>query len=259
MQRHPSLPLILPGRNWHPRIDEMQVVIEYPTKGKLRARPVVKRSNARCTGKYPGLRAGRMVQYESKHERNAMKLLDTCPSVHTYREQPCAIHYGWPDDMRTHFPDLLVFTAHHGKEFWEIKEAAEAVEPEVAYRSALMTHLLPRHGFGYRLVIAESLMEGARLANAHLLLKLGRKPVTPLQRERLRQLFQQYESLPWAALVLDEHGRDMRPQICRLILEGVLAFDIDQPLTDATHIRWVFDQLNEGEKSWHSLVSYKVH
>lgn len=259
MQQHSPLPMLLPGKDWQPLANEMQISIEFPTKGKLRARRVISRSNHRCTGKYPGLKAGRMMHYESFHERNAMKLLDACPVVNRFHEQPCIIRYGRPGRMQLHYPDLLVFINHHGKEFWEIKEAAEAADPEVASRSKLLSHLLPRHGYQYRLVTAESLKLGPRLSNAHLLLKLGRKRVTPIQRERIRQLFQQYESLPWAALVLDEHGHDLRPQICRLILEGVLTFDIDHPLTDATHIRWVFDQHTEGEKSWHSLVSYKVH
>lgn len=256
-QGHP--PLELPGRRSPFLPGEERVSIEFPDKGKLRSRRVVSRSNQRCTGKYPGFKAGRMMHYESPHEQNAMRLLDACPGVTSFREQPCIIRYGSPGNMHLHYPDLQVFTVNCGTEFWEIKESCDAAQAAVASRTELLSRLLPLHGYQYRLVTAESIKVGPRLSNAHLLLKLGRKPVTPLRRERIRQLFRQFESLPWAALALDEQGQDLRSQICRLILEGVLTFNFYQPLTDATHIRWVLDQRTQGEESWHSLVSYKVH
>jgi hypothetical protein len=258
MQQYRPQPMPLPGKNWQPSIVGMRLNIVFPSSGKLRARRVVSRSNARGTGKYPAIKTGRMMQYESLNERNAMQLLDACPAVASFYEQPCTIGYGRSDDMRMHYPDLLVLTNHHGKEFWEIKEAHEAYKPEVIYRTSVLSRLLPRYGYRYRLVIAESLKAGPQLENAKLLMKLGRNPVSPLQRERIRKLFQQFESLPWMALIQDEDGLDLRPQICRLILEGALTFDGTKPLTDTTHIRWVFNQKMEGEQSWHSLDSFKA-
>lgn len=248
----------MPGSDWPPLIKGMQILIEFPSQGKLRSRRVVSRSNARATGKYPGFKTGRMLQYESQHELHAMQLLDACPHVIGFREQPCVIRYGQSGRMRLHYPDLMVVTADRSREFWEIKTAHDAMRPEVKERTNLLSSLLPSRGFGYRLMRAEDLGLASRLANARLLVKLGRKMVTPLQRERIRRLFRGF-TLPWAALVLDENGRDMRPQICRLILEGVLAFDITYPLTDATPIRWVFDKRMEGGQSWDSLVSFKAH
>lgn len=217
-----------------------QLIIEFPGKGRLRARKVVKRSNARSTGKYPSIKAMRMLQFESKHEMHAMQLLDAYPDVSSFTEQPCVIHYGQGGKLRRHYPDFLVETISHGKEFWEVKPRREAQSPEVIGRTEQLTRLLAPRGYGYRLVCAEDIVKEPRFSNVKMIIGLGRAVVVSDQlRELLRRVFRDCGVVTWGVFDRSIRGVDYRPYVCRLILDGVLAFDMHQALTGDTRIYWV--------------------
>lgn len=224
--------------------------------GKL-ARKVIKRSNARCTGKYPSWKMGGMVHCESENERNCMLLLDLCPDALSYRSQPCMINYILDDRQCLHFPDILV-TTRTGQAFLEVKTRKEANRPDTVLRTSLLSRQLPDLGYSYHLVLAEDLANPVRLANAEIIKSLGYHPITPLEREGLRTLFQQYESLPWGALQHDPDNRYLKRQVCRLVLEGDLHIDINQPLADETPVRWVYQPNLNGGASWESLICKKA-
>ena len=105
------------------------ISIELPKEGKLRSRSVVSRSRARPTGKYPSVKMGRMIQWESANELNACRLLDVNPNVISYFEQPLVIRYTQDDIPHLHYPDILVQWLDH-QELWEIKTARDALKPE---------------------------------------------------------------------------------------------------------------------------------
>ncbi len=100
------------------------LAIRFAPPGKL-ARPVVKRSNARMTSKYPSWKMQRMLQCESKNERNGMLLLDVCPGVKSFWPQPCIINYLLDDQQCLHYPDVLVNTGSR-KCLVEIKTRIDA-------------------------------------------------------------------------------------------------------------------------------------
>src|SRR5437868_5577153 len=79
-----------------------------PEDGKIRSRTVVSRSRARGTGMFPSWKMGRMVHWESPNELNALRLLDSDASVHSFQEQPLLIHYQMDGEACLHYPDLLV-------------------------------------------------------------------------------------------------------------------------------------------------------
>lgn len=203
-----------------------------------RMRKVVSRSNARVTGKWPSRKAGRMVQYDSVHERNAFKLLETSPEVRSYKEQPCMIDYEMNGEKHYHIPDILVDFGTR-LELWEVKTAAQSKDPEVMQRTALMSRELPKFGYDYRVIIGEDLARKPRLANISYLLRHGRRPATLLQRERLYQVFR--AAVGKLSLGMFQKGgqaADLRSTMCHLILIGILSIDIDQAWNAATIISW---------------------
>jgi len=211
--------------------------IDFADAETIRARKVVTRSRARPTGKFPSWKVGRMVQWESSHELNAYRLLDTNPAVRTYREQPCEIRYVLNGEERRHFPDALV-EFEGTREIWEVKTKQDASDPEVVDRTTLLEHALPNHGYQYKVVIAEDLQRQPRLANALLVLRFGRAQMPDADRERLRRIFMRTSSFTWGAVLDEASGRLGRNHICRLLLEGVLTFDIEKPLTRETIVCW---------------------
>ncbi len=102
-----------------------KIEIIFPKDGKIRSRKVVKRSNARNTGKYPSWKMKRMMQWESVHEGNAMRILDATPSVTSFTEQPCEITYTLNGIQHRHYPDFMVIEGNC-RELWEVKTEADA-------------------------------------------------------------------------------------------------------------------------------------
>ena len=89
------------------------------------------------------------------------------------------------------------------------------------------------------MMIAEDLAKEPRLSNSLFLLKFGRNPVSPLAQEQLRQMLEVTGSIQWNSILNGYLGTEGRKLICRLVLEGVLTFDIEQPLSGTTCFSWV--------------------
>lgn len=212
--------------------------VKTPPQNKLRSRKVVSRSKCRGTGKFPSPKVGRMVQWESPVELDAIKVIEADPRYLSYAEQPVVIRYRMDGCIRLHYPDIEV-RWRGGKELQEIKTDLEAQDAEVQRRSALMARDLPMFGYGYRLVRRSELHAGPQLGNAALLLKYGLDEVPEPQRELLRRLFATRSSLTWGDLVAGVHGARSLRQVSRLILEGRVEFDRTQPIHRGTALRWV--------------------
>lgn len=212
------------------------LALNWPAEGCL-ARPVVTRSRARMTGKFPSSKMRRMVQWESRNERNSMVLLEACPWVLTYREQPLEVRFRLDGEDHVHFPDTLVEFAE-GRELWEVKPRKEAADPFVIARTQLMSSQLPKWNLTYRLVIAEDLARQPRLSLARDLLRFGRTDVDLITREQVRTLFEHVEFVTWRH-ALDGHlGRLGRAALCRLTLEGRLICNSRVGLVPDTTFRW---------------------
>ena len=201
--------------------------------GQIRSRRVVTRSRSCPTGKYPSWKMGRMVQWESRNELHAFRLLDCDPEVTTFHEQPCEIVYRQNGVERRHYPDVYVETTG-SKELWEIKPSSKASQDVIAARSTLLRDGLKPYGFIYRVVLDCDLAKQPRLQNVDILLRFGRRPLTELEGERIRQDLQRLGSLRWSDVCRGVCGTKGREIVCRLVLEGVLAFDVDRPFSPDT-------------------------
>ena len=214
------------------------ISIEFPKNEKVRSRTVVSRSRARPTGKFPSWKMGRMIQWESCHELNAYRLLDVNPYVVNYFEQPLLIRYIQDGIPHFHYPDTLV-QFKDSFELWEIKTAKDAAKPEYIQRTQFLRGTLPNLGYRYRLIIAEDLAREPRLSNCLILLKFGRNPVSLLAEEQLRQILLVTGNISWDSILQGAMGPEGRKIICRLVLKGVLTFDIEKPLLSENHFFWI--------------------
>jgi len=221
------------------------VSIQFP-EFDLRARKVISRSNAKATGKWPSWKTGRSMHYESGNERIVFKLLDACPEVISYSEQPCVIHYLMNGEIHRHFPDILVNFFGH-QELWEVKTAEESKAPEIVQRTELMTRCLHTFGYQYQLINVENLRNTPQLKSLDLVLNHGRQCVALIELEQIRQLFLRNNSLPWSYFQFGAPGGAYKKQICRLILEGLLELDKSDVLEVYTELRY---NHGKGGKPW---------
>jgi hypothetical protein len=204
--------------------------IEFPEPGLLRSRKVIRRSNARPTGKYPSWKMDRMIHWESENELRAFRLLDCEPDVTSFKEQPCEVEYVLDGQIRRHYPDILV-EANGRKELWEVKPESKALDPEVATRTSLMVHGLPKYGYTYRVVLAKNLALQPRQNNAFFLLGFGRRTATDCEWESIRRTFNDRGSLLWSDACSGAYGPRGRETLCSLVLRGVLTFDTSLPIS----------------------------
>ena len=215
------------------KLSEADLEIILPESNKIRSRTVVSRSRARATGKYPSWKIGRMIQWESHNELNAFRLLDASSAAIAYQEQPLMLRYVLNGESQIHYPDALVEFVD-GRELWEIKRKSDAIKPAFADRTRFLEAALPQYGYTYRMVIAEDLAKEPRLSNVIKLLKYGREPVNDLAREHVRQILLTAPSVCWASASNGDLGPCGREVLSRLVLEGVLSCDVEQPLGATT-------------------------
>lgn len=216
------------------QLPPLQII--FPKNGAIRSRKVVTRSRARATGKFPSLKMKRMLQWESINELHAFRLLEANPIVKSFREQPCEIRYMLDDEERRHYPDILVETSTE-KELWEVKPAANAAQPKTVRRTELLTLALSDYGYRYRVILGEDLARRPRMTNIMILLRFGRRAVPDLIKEQVRQLSQRAGNLTWGAVIGGAIAPIDRSHICRMILDGDLFVDIEQPLSHSTVLR----------------------
>jgi hypothetical protein len=176
----------------------------------------------------------RMLHWESIHELNAFRLLDCNPDVTHFNEQPCQVVYVIDGVERVHYPDILVTTVER-EELWEVKLQSKALEPEVLERTALLSRALPRWGYVYRMMFAEELARQPRLNNANLLLRFGAREVGDGESEEIRRVVQQRGRLIWSKACRGDYGSKGCEILCGLVLRGILAIDMNSPVTPNTH------------------------
>jgi hypothetical protein len=203
--------------------------VVFSSAEQVRSRRVVTRSRFRPTGKYPSWKMERMLQWESMNELHAFRLLDCDPRVTAFSEQPCEIVYVDGAETRRHYPDIYVET-NSSQELWEVKAECEASLSEVLTRTQLLTRGLQQYGFTYRIVLDHELAKQPRLDNAKTMLRYGRRTASDNEREYVRLVLKRKGHLIWSEVCEGALGTHSREIVCRLVLEGVLSFDLDSPL-----------------------------
>lgn len=130
----------------------------------------------RWIGKFPSLKLGRMVGYQSLIERDFIYLLDFSPTVTEYCEQPFPIYYKEENKRRQYTPDFA-FT-HQGRLYLVECKHHDYMQPE---KNLLKWEAAERwsqvHGVIFGVVTEEMIRLGYTLENVKLLTDYARYPV----------------------------------------------------------------------------------
>lgn len=164
----------------------LQIVV--PEPGKLRMRKLIGRSRRVATGKYPSWKMGRLMHWESFQEAKVFRLLDACPGIRKFTEQPVLIRYLDGDTWREHVPDVAFCTYHDALAVLEVKSSLDRHREEALERAEILRPKLAELGVFYGVVLQEQLDEGLALANARLLLKRGSVDAEDSDRDQLQQM-----------------------------------------------------------------------
>ena len=149
------------------------IQFERPGVGQVRMRRLVHRGAPRPVSKLHSLKLDRRIECESKLEVEVAVLLDACPAVTLFAEQPLALHYLDRIGLRRHVPDFMVHMGQR-REFIEVKFETD-IDEEVRYRTGRLVESLAPHGWGYRILSEVEVRSGPYLENAQKLLRRGRQ------------------------------------------------------------------------------------
>ena len=162
------------------------ILIDLPSPGSVRAREIISRSRTVATGKYPSWKTpDRLLHWESPEEAKAFRMLDACPAITRFTEQPFSIRYLHDGEWREHVPDVAFETCFGGRGVLEIKSAVDRNLNDAVLRAKLLAPHFARAGCPYLLVHQHSLDAGRSLLNSRELLKVGRCPPSARAHEQL--------------------------------------------------------------------------
>jgi hypothetical protein len=204
------------------------------TQEDERSRRVVKRSNYRMTGKFPSDKAGRMVQWESRIELDALRVLETHPAVKSFREQPALVRWTDAEAERRHYPDLKVDLYGAAPLLVEVKSDKEAHERAIQERTKFLSAELRKYGLRY-LLVTSSQVSGIPQDNAQYILKHAAKKLDPTAAENIRRAL--FTPMTLANLEA-ELGEQIRAIVIALIRRGDIIFDAGKKLCGATELSW---------------------
>jgi hypothetical protein len=127
-------------------------------------------------GKFPSLKNGRAVWYESLLERDFMHLLEADPDVISYKEQPFKIRYALNGKIHLYTPDLLV-ARRLKRQIAEVKPEVEAVTEEFQQLIRCVAPICGKDGYEYLVMTEKQIRMQPRLKNIKLLQKYSRARV----------------------------------------------------------------------------------
>jgi hypothetical protein len=151
--------------------------------------PVRKVSNrgGNIIGRFPSLKLGRMVDFESLIERDFIFLLDFDREVESFSEQPLTIEYEANGQAWRYTPDFQVI--RNGR--YSLVECKPEKLVQLAKNqrkiAAGQTWCAVR-GWSYQLVTDTQLRMGYRLSNIKVLTQFARYPLQPEIRNRIRHV-----------------------------------------------------------------------
>jgi hypothetical protein len=211
-----------------------EVRLRLPPEGQVRFRNLVHRSAPRPTSRVPSITLGRPVECESALEVTGAQLLDACPSVIEFGEQPFEILLPGRDGSWTrHIPDFVV-ALRDGLEVIELKFRRD-ITPEVLARTVILQRLLAPLGITYRL-LTELSLDGTRLDNAQALLRRARHASEGIDALLAYNEVLSHRSLPLGHFGWYTDGSRDAATIARLIMRGAVHVDLSAPLSSDSRV-----------------------
>jgi hypothetical protein len=119
-------------------------------------------------GKFPSLKMGRTVKWESQIERDFLYLLEFDHDVLIFHEQPVEILYAYRTKTGKYYPDFYVKRISC-KELVEVKPSSKLRDPENKIKFLAGEEYCRGRGWIFRVVTDEQIREESLLENIKLL------------------------------------------------------------------------------------------
>lgn len=205
-----------------------------PADQSVRARRVITRSPTRTVGRFPSLKCGRTIHWESQLERDFVLRLEFDEHVVSYREQPETIKVPWQGRTRRYTPDFLAVTAAF-RVFYEVKPKAKLEDAELTDFLAQVERIYNGRGHQFTVVTETDIRQAPVLDNISVLLRYRRHPVD-LAVERRVEAALRFGARPISELMTElSMGA---AEIYALLARRRLTADLDQKLGLQASVTW---------------------
>lgn len=205
-----------------------------------RARRVITRGPTGNVGKFPSMKMGRSIHWESKLERDRFRQLEFERDVISYREQPFSVSFRLGGKRRTYTPDIEV-TRVNGVFIEEVKPEEKLSCPELQARLAALTEVFESQGMQFRVVTERTIRRQPYLKNVTGLLRYSRLLATEKETNLVLRVTGAGRGVPLGDLFQElERSGYRREAVLAMLWQGQLKINMEEDITDRTpvEINW---------------------
>jgi TnsA endonuclease N terminal len=201
-------------------------------------RKITNKGTKKCIGKFPSIKAGRNVWYESTIERDFIYLLEFDWDVVRYKEQPFRVKYIYEGKRRTYVPDFFV---QRRSKFQVIEnkpeEKANTEANKFSYR--VLASIFRAQGYEFIVATDTQIRVEPFLENVKIFWRYARTPIHPHQQVRCHEYLSKRGEATIQELVsaLSPHGVTLQV-LYALLHWGVLSTDMHLPVDPEAIIRF---------------------
>lgn len=197
-----------------------------------RARKVITRSGRGYRGKFPSLKLGRLVHWESLVERDLILHLEYDPDIEHYQEQPCVIdYYDDKGKSRKYYPDFLVRRVDDSEALLEAKPAAKVRSPKLRAKLAAIALRMEEKNHQFRVMTDTEIRRQPRFDNLSRIHDAVRSSKSLYSNGPVGIPNTLTSSITFGQLVRLMMGE--RP-VFQLYLYGLIGLDLDRELCDSS-------------------------
>lgn len=210
----------------------LQIAGRIVKKDSKPVRNVLRVAPHRVVGQFAWVKTKRAnVRWESRPERDAIRVLAVHPSVSFVEDQPCTISYRFDGKLHKYTPDLRIF--QRGKpSIIEVKEFEEANKPENQARFMEIARVFAYYDLTFTVWTDREFRRQPLLNNATRVLRYRNFPFECTDANKVSTLLASHECLTATELSKHLGSAISTESLFAMVCHGLIHLDCDQPLGD---------------------------
>ncbi|MEA2205549.1 MAG: hypothetical protein QOE77_2325 [Blastocatellia bacterium] len=191
-----------------------------------------------CIGKFPSLKMGRNVWFESLLERDLIFMLEYDSDVISYREQAIRIFYELNGKRRYYTADILCQRKNQKPQVIEVKYQSELSKPKIDQVIRTITPICEREGYDFLVYTEIDIRVQPLLDNIKLLRIYARTPLIPYHKLLCYEMFVKTPELSLQEVFHSFAAKGIGKEVVlALLYRGVISTDFTGPIEPNSLIR----------------------
>jgi hypothetical protein len=214
--------------------------VTVPIFDSCRARKITNNGGGKNIGKFPSLKLGRIVWWESLLERDFIYLLEFDGAVLSYAEQPFRIRYTLNGKRHSYTPDFLV-NRKNKRQIVEVKLRKKAGKEHYVILFRIIAAVCRNEGYEFVVATECDIRVQPRLDNIKLLWRYAKTPIHSHHHLLCREYFKTASasiSIRLADLISFFNSKGIgKDAVYAMLYRGLIWTDLKVPLEETSAIR----------------------